>query len=58
MDATWHARPRGSATRTGAAPTWRVIRIYISILFAIVIKGGFSLPNMGRVNNPINHRVL
>ena len=24
VDATWHARPRGSATRTRTAPTWRV----------------------------------
>ena len=24
VDATWHARPRGSTTRTRAAPTWRV----------------------------------
>ena len=24
VDATWHARPRGNATRTRAAPTWRV----------------------------------
>ena len=24
VDATWHARPRGSATRTRAAPMWRV----------------------------------
>ena len=30
VDATWHARPRGSATRTRAAPTWRV---YIIVLF-------------------------
>ena len=54
--ATWHARPRDRATRTRAAPTWRVIRI--CILLTIVIKRVFSLPYMGRVINPINRRVL
>ena len=54
--ATWHARPRGRATRTRATPTWRVICIYL--LFTIVIKGVFSLPHMGRVITPRNRRVL
>ena len=36
VDATWHARPRGSATRTRAAPTWRVYISSIIIIFNIV----------------------
>ena len=35
VDATWHARPRGSATRTRAAPTWRV-SIIVLFRFNIV----------------------
>ena len=46
MDATWHARPRGSATRTRAAPTWRDIHIDIYLLYIIRF---FGLPYMGRV---------
>ena len=33
--AMWHARPRGRATRARAAPTWRIIFIYLFILFII-----------------------
>ena len=29
VDATWHAGPRGSATRNRSAPTWRVLSIDI-----------------------------
>ena len=36
VDATWHARPRGSATRTRATPTWRVYTSSINIIFYIV----------------------
>ena len=36
VDATWHARPRGSATRTRAAPTWSVYTSSINIIFYIV----------------------
>ena len=43
---TWHARPRGRATRTRAAPTWRDIHIYIYLSYIIRF---FSLPYMGRV---------
>ena len=46
MDATWHARPRGSATRTRAAPTWRDTYIFIYLSY---IKVFFVLPYMGRV---------
>ena len=54
--ATWHARPRGRATRTRAAPRGAVyIYIYLFILYT---KGVFSLPYMGRVIYPINRRVL
>ena len=37
MDATWHARPRGSAARTRAAPTWRDIHIYLFIIYNKVL---------------------
>ena len=40
MDATWHARPRGSATRTRTAPMWRVLYIYS--LFIITYINGSS----------------
>ena len=40
MDATWHTRPRGSATQTRAAPTWRVLYIYS--LFIITYMNGSS----------------
>ena len=33
MDATWHSRPRGSDTRTRAAPTWRVIYFILFIYY-------------------------
>ena len=46
MDATWNARPRGSATRTRAAHTWRDIHIIIYLLYIIRF---FVLPYMGRV---------
>ena len=37
VDATWHARPRGSATRTRAAPTWRdMYLIHIIYIYYIV----------------------
>ena len=35
MGATWHARPRGKATRARAAPTWRIVHIYLFILYII-----------------------
>ena len=35
VDATWHARPRGSATRTHAAPTRRNIYLYLYSLYYI-----------------------
>ena len=41
MDATWHARPRGSATQTRAAPTWRVIYFILFIYYKY--KEVFSL---------------
>ena len=34
VDATWHSRPRGSATRAHAAPTWRRYN-YIHIIYSI-----------------------
>ena len=37
--ATWHARPRGRAMRTRAAPTWRVLYIYSLFIIIISIKG-------------------
>ena len=37
VSATWHARPRGRATRTRAAPTWH--SILIIFLFNLYIKG-------------------
>ena len=40
VDATWHARPRGSTTRTRAAPTWR--RIYILYSYIIVSINGLQ----------------
>ena len=33
MDETWHARPRGSATRAHATPTRRYIYLYIYNLY-------------------------
>ena len=44
--ATWHARPRGRATRTRAA----CLRgAFIYIIYLYYIKGVFVLPYMGRV---------
>ena len=48
VDATWHARPRGSATWTRAARLRGANISYIIILY-LYIKGVFVLPYMGRV---------
>ena len=55
--AMWHVRPRGRATWTHAAPTWRYIHIYLFI-YLYYIKGVFSLPYVGRVINSLNCQVL
>ena len=47
VDATWHSGPRGSATRTRAAPTWRVF----SILYILYIL--YSLWDYSTYNPPI-----
>ena len=57
MDATWHARPRGSATRAHAAPTRRDINIYLYIFFIICIafrlsEGIINPLNTSHVINP------
>ena len=47
VHATWHARPRGSATRTRAAPTWHNI-FTISIYLIHTYKEVVSLSYMGK----------
>ena len=47
VDATWHARPRGSATRTRAARPRGAI--YIILYYIYIYKWVFVLPYMGRV---------
>ena len=57
MDATWHARPRGSATRTRAAPTWRVY-IILFYYYYIYIKRVLQPRLDGEGVNPLKWRVL
>ena len=47
VDATWHARPRGNATRTRAARPRGAI--YIILHYVYIYKWVFVLPYMGRV---------
>ena len=60
MGATWHARPRGRATRARAAPTWRIVQIYLFILYIIrgfqppVYRGGIRPLNPSGIINPTN----
>ena len=51
MGATWHARPRGRATRARAAPTWRIVHIYLFILYII---RGFYPPVYREGIRPLN----
>ena len=52
MDATWHARPRGSATRAHAAPTRRCDAIYIYIYMGVTVHIVFQLSE--DIINPTN----
>ena len=54
VDATWHARPRGSATRTRAAPTWRDIHIYLFIIYNKVLCPS----HIGKGHTHTNRQVL
>ena len=38
MDATWHARPRGSATWAHAAPTRRDVHYLYLLIYDIIYK--------------------
>ena len=42
VDATWHLRPRGSATRAHAAPT-RHIQIFIFYIAYITVNSAFRI---------------
>ena len=44
VDATWHARPRGSAMGTHAAPTWRGIYFILYIYYLSYINGSSAFP--------------
>ena len=57
MDATWHARPRGSATRTRAARL-RGAFIYILYIHYLTYKTGLCPPLYGEGHTYRNRRVL
>ena len=58
MGTTWHARPRGRATRARATPTWRISHTYLFILYnnkrysASRISGGYSTLKIVRSYKP------
>ena len=56
MDAKWHTRPRGSATRARAAPTRRCDILFIFTYIVDIIYIVFRLSE--EIINPINRRII
>ena len=44
VDATWHARPRGSATQAHAAPTRRECDVYIIYILLLRVIVRINIP--------------
>ena len=56
MDATWHARPRGSAMRAHAAPTRRCDALFIFTYIVDIIYIVFRLSE--EIIKPISRRII